>query len=64
MFKVNKTKYFEVNNATFVKSALDLENKHFLIGKIQWRFEKLDATSCSRSNLNQIFNFHDHSQSD
>ena len=25
MFKVNKTKYIEVNNATFVKSVLDLE---------------------------------------
>ena len=25
MFKVNKTKYIEVNNATSVKSVLDLE---------------------------------------
>ena len=29
MFKVNKTKYIEVNNATFVKSVLDLEKKAF-----------------------------------
>ena len=64
MFKVNKTKYVEIDNATFVNSALDLEKKPFLIEKILWRFEKLDVTSCSRSNLNQIFNFHDHSQSD